>query len=75
MEIENTNSTKATIDGELLEIIPLGGGREVGRSCILIRFKGKLIMVKNGWAAFNLASLTVGFTLRVMICLLCHSSI
>ena len=48
MEIENANSTKATIDGELLEIIPLGGGREVGRSCILIRFKGKLIMVSPG---------------------------
>ena len=36
---------KTYVDGEVLEIIPLGGGREVGRSCILVRFKGKLIMV------------------------------
>jgi len=36
------------IDGDTLEIIPLGGGREVGRSCILIKFKGKMIMLDCG---------------------------
>jgi predicted metal-dependent RNase len=45
MQKENPNITKTTVGSETLEIIPLGGGREVGRSCILIRFKGKLIMV------------------------------
>jgi cleavage and polyadenylation specificity factor subunit 3 len=31
-----------------LEIIPLGGGNEVGRSCILLRFKGKNILLDCG---------------------------
>ena len=33
------------IGEDTLEIIPLGGGCEVGRSCIMLKFKGKLIMV------------------------------
>jgi predicted metal-dependent RNase len=35
------------IDNDLLEVVPLGGGREVGRSCIMVKFKGKLIMVQS----------------------------
>lgn len=34
------------LDKEVLEIIPLGGGAEVGRSCHLLKFKGKTIMVR-----------------------------
>lgn len=34
------------IDNDILEVVPLGGGREVGRSCIMVKFKGKLIMVQ-----------------------------
>lgn len=34
-----------SINRDLLEIVPLGGGSEVGRSCIMVKFKGKLIMV------------------------------
>ena len=33
------------IGNDILEIVPLGGGNEVGRSCIMVKFKGKLIMV------------------------------
>lgn len=33
------------IGTDVLEIVPLGGGSEVGRSCIMIKFKGKLVMV------------------------------
>ena len=31
---------------EVMEITPLGAGNEVGRSCILLKFKGKQILVK-----------------------------
>lgn len=31
-----------------VEIIPLGGGCEVGRSCILLRFRGKTVMLDCG---------------------------
>lgn len=33
---------------EQLTITPLGAGCEVGRSCIIIRFKGKTIMLDCG---------------------------
>lgn len=41
---------KATfeIDGDVLEITPLGAGQEVGRSCVLVEFKGKIIMLDCG---------------------------
>lgn len=32
-------------EGDILEIMPIGAGSEVGRSCILLKFKGKHIMV------------------------------
>lgn len=32
-------------DSDLLTITPLGAGNEVGRSCHILRFKGKTIMV------------------------------
>jgi cleavage and polyadenylation specificity factor subunit 3 len=32
-------------ENDLLMIRPLGAGQEVGRSCIMLEFKGKKIMV------------------------------
>jgi len=39
IEVPNENQT------EILKITPLGAGNEVGRSCILLEYKGKTIMV------------------------------
>jgi predicted metal-dependent RNase len=36
---------KAEDNEDLLVIKPLGAGQEVGRSCILLEFKGKKVMV------------------------------
>ena len=36
---------RVLVGGDYLEITPIGGGGEVGRSCILLSFKGKKIMV------------------------------
>ena len=33
---------------DTLEVIPLGAGNEVGRSAIIIRFKGKTVMMDCG---------------------------
>jgi len=35
-------------DTDVLEIMPLGAGNEVGRSCLLMTFKGKTIMLDCG---------------------------
>jgi cleavage and polyadenylation specificity factor subunit 3 len=35
-------------DGDVLEIMPIGAGNEVGRSCVLVTFKGKKIMFDCG---------------------------
>ena len=45
MEIVKHEKLSKKIGNDLLEIVPLGGGSEVGRSCILVKFKGKLVMV------------------------------
>ena len=34
-------------EDDIMKITPLGAGNEVGRSCILLEFKGKTIMVMN----------------------------
>jgi cleavage and polyadenylation specificity factor subunit 3 len=39
------NEFPVTEEEDILKITPLGAGNEVGRSCILIEFKGKKIMV------------------------------
>ena len=45
---------KINIEGEELEIQPIGSGCEVGRSCIIIKFQGKKIMLDCGvHPAFN----------------------
>eukprot|EP01137_Pigoraptor_chileana_P037379 Opistho-2@34374 len=35
-------------DNDILKITPLGGGQEVGRSCVMLEFKGKKIMLDCG---------------------------
>ena len=32
-----------------LKFLCLGGGNEVGRSCHIIQYKGKTVMVRNRW--------------------------
>ena len=45
---------RINIEGEELEIQPIGAGCEVGRSCIIIKFQGKKIMLDCGvHPAFN----------------------
>lgn len=39
---------KIDINGEVLEITPLGSGSEVGRSCVVMRFRNKNIMFDCG---------------------------
>ncbi len=53
---------KIEVEGDTLEIIPLGAGGEVGRSCVLLKYKGKTVMVLE---SYNLtASLIVVSTQR-----------
>ncbi|KAI8808500.1 beta-lactamase-like protein [Cladochytrium replicatum] len=35
-------------ESDILKITPLGGGQEVGRSCILLEYKGKTVMLDCG---------------------------
>ena len=35
-------------DSDILQIMPLGGGSEVGRSCVLLKFKNKVVMFDCG---------------------------
>ncbi len=39
-----TKTQKINIEGEELEIQPIGSGCEVGRSCIILKFQGEKIM-------------------------------
>ena len=32
-------------NADLLEVMPIGAGSEVGRSCVVLKFKGKTVMV------------------------------
>eukprot|EP01038_Epipyxis_sp_PR26KG_P011446 gene11446-15334_t len=36
------------VDAEIMTIMPLGGGQEVGRSCILLQYQGRNIMLDCG---------------------------
>lgn len=40
--------TTVEVDGDVLEITPLGAGAEVGRSCCIVRFRGKVVMFDCG---------------------------
>ncbi|KYQ93979.1 beta-lactamase domain-containing protein [Tieghemostelium lacteum] len=37
-----------TEDDDILEVMPIGSGKEVGRSCVLLKYKGKTIMFDCG---------------------------
>jgi cleavage and polyadenylation specificity factor subunit 3 len=41
-------SFASTEEEDILKITPLGAGNEVGRSCILVEFKGKRILLDCG---------------------------
>lgn len=34
-------------EGDLMELMPLGAGQEVGRSCMCLKYKGKTVMVRS----------------------------
>lgn len=56
-------SRKKVEDNEdLLVIKPLGAGQEVGRSCVLLEFKGKKVMVY----LLNYTSLSVQIFIYVL---------
>lgn len=38
----------SAVDSEIMKITPLGAGQEVGRSCILLQFKGRNVMLDCG---------------------------
>lgn len=38
----------AEIASEIMTLMPLGGGQEVGRSCILLKYKGRTILLDCG---------------------------
>jgi len=42
------NTRRIEVDGDVLEITPLGAGAEVGRSCCIVRFRGKVVMFDCG---------------------------
>lgn len=46
--IQGAQKRKIDVGGDVLEIIPLGSGNEVGRSCCVMKFKGKNIMFDCG---------------------------
>ena len=51
-----------------MKITPLGAGNEVGRSCLIVEFKGRTIMVfsacRRKWP-FIICSWIAGFTRRM----------
>lgn len=63
-------------DDDILEVMPLGAGNEVGRSCVLMKYKGKTIMVFLLLSylilidLLNMNSLTVASILPIQDCLL-----
>ncbi|RWS27769.1 cleavage and polyadenylation specificity factor subunit 3-like protein, partial [Leptotrombidium deliense] len=45
---KSDEETRIEVESDLLRIRPLGAGQEVGRSCIVLEFKGKRIMLDCG---------------------------
>jgi cleavage and polyadenylation specificity factor subunit 3 len=41
-------NAQQSVDDDTLKLTPLGAGNEVGRSCILMEFKGKKILLDCG---------------------------
>lgn len=46
--VKRPNPSEPHSETDTLEITPLGAGNEVGRSCVLMKFKGKTIMLDCG---------------------------
>lgn len=46
VKFQSRNLGDDILGSEKMKITPLGAGSEVGRSCIIVEFKGKTIMVK-----------------------------
>jgi predicted metal-dependent RNase len=53
VKFQSRNLGDDILGSEKMKITPLGAGSEVGRSCIVVEFKGKTIMVHDflviGW--------------------------
>ena len=41
-------SIPITDENDVMKITPLGAGQEVGRSCVLLEYKEKVVMVREG---------------------------
>ena len=41
-------AVQVNVGDDIMEIIPLGAGQEVGRSCMVLKFKGRTIMFDCG---------------------------
>lgn len=48
VKFQTRNFGDDSLGSEKMRIKPLGAGNEVGRSCIIVEFKGKRIMVRRG---------------------------
>lgn len=49
--LKRREATAATREGDQLIITPLGAGSEVGRSCVYMSYKGKIVLV--GWVGLG----------------------
>lgn len=47
VKFQTRNLGEDILGSEKMKITPLGAGSEVGRSCIIVEFKGKTIMVRK----------------------------
>jgi hypothetical protein len=43
--IQTSQQPTTTSSADSLEIMPIGAGNEVGRSCVILKYKGKVVMV------------------------------
>ena len=43
-----TKKRLVDVEGDMMEITPLGAGQEVGRSCVLLKFRGKQVLFDCG---------------------------
>jgi cleavage and polyadenylation specificity factor subunit 3 len=48
MTSSSSSSSKRSLDHDVMRITPLGAGQEVGRSCVLMQFKGKNVLFDAG---------------------------
>lgn len=59
------------VSDDVMEILPIGGGQEVGRSCVLLKFKGKQIMVGQAVASCAARCGPPKLSARVCVCVCC----